>query len=94
MSIKQRTYYAKFRCGTFPINTELGRYRKPKIPLEQRLCKVCESRAVEDEKHFLVQCSGYNALRNFTKINIHHMADDEKFKYCLIEADCKLVSDF
>ena len=52
MSIKQRSYYAKFRCGTFPINIELGRYRNPKIPLEQRLCKVCESRAVEDERRF------------------------------------------
>ena len=40
MSIKQRTYYAKFRRGTFPVNIELGRYRNPKILLEQRLCKV------------------------------------------------------
>ena len=31
-------------------NIELGRYINPKITLEQRLCKECESRAVEDEK--------------------------------------------
>ena len=96
MSIKQRSYYAKFRCGTFPINIELGRYRNPKVPPENRLCKVCENPAVEDEKHFLVECSGYNTLRNelFTDLNIHHLTDDEKFKHCLKEADSKTVSNF
>ena len=81
MSIKQRSYmyYAKFRFGTFPINIELGRYRNPKVPPENRLC---ENPAVEDEKHFLVECAGYNTLRNelFTDPNIHHLTDDEKFK--------------
>ena len=80
MSIKQRSYYTKFRCGTFPINIELGRYRNPKVPAENRLCKGCENPAVEDEKHFLVECSGYNNPTNeiFNNLNIHYLTDDEK----------------
>ena len=95
MSIKQRSYYAKFRCGTFPINIELGRYRNPKVPPENRLCKVCENAADEDETHFLVECSGYNTLRNelFTNLNIHHLTDAGKFKHCLKEADSKTGSN-
>ena len=64
ISIKQRSFYFKFRCGTFPINIELGRYRNLKIPLDNRLCNVCERHAIEDEKHFLLECSGYNILRH------------------------------
>ena len=96
LSIKQRSFYVKFRCGTFPINIELGRYRNPKIPLENRLCRVCNSNAVEDEKHFLLECSGYNMLRQelFTNLNINHLTDDEKIIYSLKEADCKPVSNF
>ena len=60
------------------------------------LCKVCENPAVEYEKHFLVECQGYNTLRNelFTNLNIHHLMNDEKFKHCLKEADSKTVSSF
>ena len=38
----------------------------------------------------------YKSLRNelLTNININHLTDDEKFKYCLTEADCKPVSNF
>ena len=45
---------------------------------------------------FLVECSGYDILRNelFTNINIHHLTDDDKFKYCMTVADCKPVSNF
>ena len=64
----------------------------PKFPLESRLCKVCERHAIEDEKHFLLECSGHNILRHeiFTSLNIYHLTNDEQFLYCLKEADWKL----
>ena len=68
----------------------------PKVPPENRLSKVCENPAGMNEKHFLVECSGYNTLRNelFTNLNIHHLTNDEKFKHCLKEVDSKTVSNF
>ena len=63
----------------------------PKVPPENRLSKVCENPAGMNEKHFLVECSGYNTLRNelFTNLNIHHLTNDEKFKQCLKEVDTR-----
>ncbi len=43
-----RSLFAKLRGGTAPLAIELGRYRRPIIPRENRLCPLCE-RAVEDE---------------------------------------------
>lgn len=52
--LKQRFFISKLRSGTFPIKIEIGRFRQR--PLPDRLCKACTNRAVEDEKHFLIQC--------------------------------------
>ena len=43
----------RLRSCSLPLAVKTGRYTKPKTPLTERLCKFCESSAVEDEKHFL-----------------------------------------
>ena len=50
-----RSLFAQFRCGILPLEIEIGRYRD--IPLEKRLCQVCKNGSVEDEIHFLGNCS-------------------------------------
>ena len=50
------------RFGILPIRVETGRYSGE--PVEQRICRLCTSNLVEDEKHFLLDCSLYNNLRN------------------------------
>ena len=57
----QRSLFAQFRCGILPLEIEVGRYRD--IPLEKRLCQVCKCNTVEDEIHFLCQCSKYDEIR-------------------------------
>ncbi len=52
MTIRQRSAIARFRCGSFPLAVELGRYRRPVTPLEDRVCQLCDNRPVEDERHF------------------------------------------
>ena len=42
---------------------EKGRHCKPKLPIEQRLCTLCDCQAVEDENHFLCVCNAYDDLR-------------------------------
>ncbi len=32
-------------------------------PVEERICKVCESGEVENEFHFIVSCTLYNNIR-------------------------------
>ena len=58
---KQRSLVAKARMGTLPIEIETGRYRG--TPRNERLCKQCDCRVVEDISHFMLHCSKYDELR-------------------------------
>ena len=42
---------------------ELGRYQRNHIPRECILCPLCKSNQVENESHFLFQCSRYSFQR-------------------------------
>ncbi|XP_076078814.1 uncharacterized protein LOC143048830 [Mytilus galloprovincialis] len=64
-----RSNLCKFRCGTLPLSVETGRYTKPPIPLEERICPFCNN-AVEDEIHFLINCDIYSDSR----FNLFHRA--------------------
>ncbi|XP_071151604.1 uncharacterized protein [Mytilus edulis] len=64
-----RSNLCKLRCGTLPLSVETGRYTKPPIPLEERICPFCND-AVEDEIHFLINCDIYSDLR----FNLFHRA--------------------
>ena len=56
-----RSAYAKFRCGVAPIRIETGRYEH--LPVEQRICPMCNNNFVEDEIHVLTECAMYSDLR-------------------------------
>ena len=42
---------------------ELGRYQTDHISRENRLCRLCKSNQVENETHFLLDCSKYSLQR-------------------------------
>ena len=46
------------------LHIETGRYVRPRLPAEERLCKICNSGEIEDEKHFLLKCQKYNFERH------------------------------
>ncbi len=43
------TYLAQYLCGILPLEIETGRWQNK--PVEERICKVCESGEVENEFH-------------------------------------------
>ena len=94
LSIQQRSALARFRCGSFPLAVELGRYRRPVIPLEQRTCRLCNSGHIENEEHFLIQCSEYNDIRSnlFGPLNINDVTDE--FKRIMKHSDPKIISNY
>lgn len=59
-----RWVMASLRAGCLPLGIETGRYRTPKVPLEQRVCSVCNSGDVEDEFHFVMICCKLNHIRH------------------------------
>ncbi len=57
----ERSILAQLRMGILPLSIETGRFINQ--PLEQRLCKLCNEEKIEDEWHFIFECSCYNDKR-------------------------------
>ncbi len=62
MNRKRRSYLAQYHCGILPLSIEIGRWGN--IPLEDIICKMCDSLVVEDEYHFIFHCSLYKNIRD------------------------------
>ena len=59
----ERSHLAQFRLGILPLKVETGRYTSPITPIEDRLCIFCNLREIENEIHFMLDCTLYNAER-------------------------------
>ena len=83
----QRSLLCQLRVGILPLQVELGRFTN--TPLEERTCKICDQDVVENELHFVFDCSYYNVERNlFLRClsNTHQnhlitMSKEEKLKF-------------
>jgi hypothetical protein len=51
----------RFRSSGLQLGVETGRYEN--IPREQRICKLCNMKVIENEYHFLLICPKYSILR-------------------------------
>lgn len=94
-----RSIFAQIRLGILPLHVETGRFTNVfnqetglfrKKTLEERTCNICNSGQVEDEKHFLFYCEGYQYEReSFLAIctdkieNFGAMETNEKLKYLM-----------
>ncbi len=85
MNRKHRSYLVQERCGILPLSIETSRWGS--IPLEDRMCKMCDSLVVEDEYHFIFHCSLYNNIRDQflqhvgnTILNINEKNEIDKIK--------------
>jgi len=62
-----RQVMTRLRGGTNELRIETGRYpitnRDKKLEIHERRCLLCMSGEVEDEKHFVLDCSEYEDLR-------------------------------
>ena len=62
---KLRRQLSRFRLSNHNLHIEKGRHAKPKTPVEQRLCNVCNNKMIEDEFHFICVCKKYDDLRDY-----------------------------
>ena len=56
-----RTIITRWRMSNFNLAVETGRYERPMIDRDQRLCRTCLVR--EDEEHVFHSCRLYNDIR-------------------------------
>ena len=54
---------SKFRLGLLRLRIETGRYIRPRMAPEDRVCLICNNGQVEDEIHFLLVCDEYGESR-------------------------------
>ena len=62
-NLKHRRAVAKLRVGNHNLRIETGRHSYPKLPEHLRICQNCSSNEVENEEHFVLNCSRYNTIR-------------------------------
>ena len=61
-NIRNRMAITKLRISSHKLHIEKGRHNH--IPLQQRTCHYCTLNEIEDERHFIVDCSLYEDERN------------------------------
>ena len=84
LSSIERSYMCQLRLGILPIAIEVGRYKS--IPLNERLCTLCDENVVEDEMHVLFKCSKYEEERRQWYENIDVEVDNENIiDECLLQ---------
>lgn len=89
--------FVKIRISNSNLYIERGRYLK--MPVESRICKLCENE-VEDEFHFIMSCPALTQSRQelfenitFVVPSFSNMSDCDKFKFILNSNDldiCKI----
>ena len=94
-----RKYFTRLRISAHDLTIERGRYQKPKIPLDLRLCEKCKT--LEDEAHFVMSCTAnrnyrqarQNCMKELSEIHpsITDMSDNEKF-ILIMTAEDKITS--
>jgi hypothetical protein len=93
-----RAPFSKLRISAHSLMIEKGRHYTPKIEPQDRLCKLCNLNAVEDEFHFMMICPFYSDLRSklLTDINeisdVDNLSDNEIFLFLMgaTDYDCIL----
>ena len=65
---KYRVAIARLRSSSHTLAIERCCYERPKPPIEQRLCILCNT--VEDEIHFVTQCAVNQAERSVLEANV------------------------
>ena len=71
-NFNHRRSITRLRISAHILKIETGRYIK--LDRSERLCDKCSAGAVEDEQHFLIECSKFNEYRNnlFQTVNCNN----------------------
>jgi hypothetical protein len=62
----------KLRLSSHNLLIEKGRYFRPKIKRENRLCSQCNQ--IEDEQHFLIHCTKFAIVRNYQRLHEYQIS--------------------
>ena len=93
---EKRSLVAQLRSGILPLQVEVGRWQG--IPVEERICPVCNLNQVEDECHFLFECNNYDVERRslYTKLSddFENLSMSNKFEVLMSRQSIHLFSEY
>ena len=91
-----RSLLARLRGGTAPLQIETGRYTG--LPVEERICRSCNTGQVEDEQHFCVGCPALKEARapllhllNLHQVDAGALSDKDKFIAIMQNLDSRIA---
>jgi hypothetical protein len=70
-SAKNKINIAKIRTNSHEIHSETRCWTTPKTPWDERMCHLCDTKCVQDEKHFLLDFPAYTHIRSQFKSIFH-----------------------
>jgi len=90
-----RSTFTTLRISAHTLMIEKGRYFSPKLPVENRICKLCNLGKVEDEYHFIMECTLYteyrdrcfDSLLDFVPLDVSDYANIFTYIMCAIDYD-------
>jgi hypothetical protein len=71
-----RYILTSIRTGTNILRIDAGRWAQPREAVQNRVCRVCLSGEVEDERHFIFDCKAYDNLRKSMISNLSSLHID------------------
>ena len=80
-----RYLFTGLRTGSNQLRIETGRWKRPQEHERERVCMICMSGEIEDERHFILDCTSYEHLReemyariqDSTNIHINNKTKEE-----------------
>ena len=93
-------FLAKTRLSALAIRIETGRYERPRLQANQRLCPSCkDGQSIENEEHFIFFRTKFNILRQLWLIKLNkpdnfvNMNCSEKFKV-IFDQSVKITAQY
>ena len=87
-AVKHRIALTKLRTSSHNLEIERGRYVRPRVSPEQRLCSTCH--VIDDEIHFVTKCrinacerKSFFQKMSFVDPNFTALDDKNKFVYLM-----------
>jgi len=73
-NFEHRSAITKLRTGAHDLLIEKGKWLH--LELHERVFKFCECSKIEDESHFLFECTAYKEIRNYAKTKTEFPLDN------------------
>lgn len=89
LPVKLRKKFIKFRTSNHRFPVETGRWYN--IPLNERLCLLCNKGLIGDEFHYILECSALEEIRK-KYINTKYWKRPNFFKFSELMTNCNCKS--